>query len=390
MFRKDDPILLIADDEEELGEHKMHLDIGYTRIYATTDQEAGAQLFEQKKPAVLMLSFEQLGEAEEFYLELFHHCENIYEIPHHTIILVTRHDLERAYDLCRREIFNDFVITRPLMSEQRLRLAVAQGLEKRALRLGIQHGQILLKKLANQIDQMKNEFQRVMSKSHQYQRMRNESNKQLLHSIDHRLTMFRDSLMGPSMHAIVNVMDADALRGHFDRMQQEEVLVSLEQHHGKMDEALSAWTDNLEEHLQLLDKAAAVTKEKEENYAPQILVIDDDSMQRDVLSAVLGKAGYDVHLAPSGVEGLGQLINDIPDLVLLDYEMPGLDGISVLKKARQIPELQDLPIVMLTGHSEKDVVRACLGAGASDYLVKPVKRENLLERVSHFAPLEDG
>lgn len=383
MFRKNDPILVVGDDDSELVEIEEHLDIGYSHIFTTTDIDEGATLFEKKRPAALLLSFEQIETAERFYLELFHHCENIYEIPHQTVVFVTRRELDRAYELCRREIFNDFVITRPLLSEHRLRLSVSQALEKRALRLGVQHGQVLLKRLAAMIDNLREEFHQTLSGGQHLIAQQKGMQQDILSSIEYRLGIFRDSLMGPSMHAIVNVQDPAALKLHFEKLQEEEIRSQLEKYHGKMDEALVAWTSNLENHLGLLEQASTLYHQENNEETPTILLIDDDAMQREILNGILSEAGYNVIQAADGSEGLGLLMASIPSLVLLDYEMPGLDGAGLLKKARSTAELGSVPIIMLTGHSEKDVVGQCLGAGATDYLVKPVQRERLLERVAH-------
>jgi CheY-like chemotaxis protein len=385
MIRKNDPILIVGDSDEELDEVKMHLDIGYSKIYSTTDEEVATSLFEEKRPALLMLDFSTLEDAERFYLQLFHNCEHIYEIPHQTTVFVTRRELDQAYELCRREIFNDFVITRPLISEHRMRLSVAQALEKRSLRLGIQHGQILLKRLAGQIEHMRNDFQGLLQQSEGLRDKNRIGNQSLFNSIEQRLNVFRDSLMGPSMHSIVNVLDPAALTKQFEQLQRSDLQAELEQHHGKMDEALSAWTSNLESNLHLLEQAANTVREQQKQ-EPTILLIDDDAMQRQMLGDILEEAGYVVQTAASGAEGLGKLLHEQPALVLLDYEMPELDGMSLLKKVRATEEIKELPIIMLTGHSEKEVVRACLGAGANDYLVKPVGHERLLERVGRVLP----
>ncbi len=119
---------------------------------------------------------------------------------------------------------------------------------------------------------------------------------------------------------------------------------------------------------------------------PKILIIDDDEIQRLMLSAVLESQGYMVQLADNGIEGMRILLADTPDLVLLDYEMPEIDGIELLTKMRKSHSAEDLPVIMLTGHNEVDVVNSCLMSGANDFLVKPVKVESLHNCLQHFFP----
>ena len=109
-----------------------------------------------------------------------------------------------------------------------------------------------------------------------------------------------------------------------------------------------------------------------------ILVVDDEPQIRRVMRTTLTAEGYSVIEACDGVEALGKLRSDRPDLILLDMNMPVLDG---LQACREIRSVSDVPIVMLTVRSaEKDKVRA-LDAGADDYVVKPFSIQELLARV---------
>jgi two-component system response regulator MprA len=110
----------------------------------------------------------------------------------------------------------------------------------------------------------------------------------------------------------------------------------------------------------------------------KILVVDDDPEIVSFLRRGLTFEGYDVDTAADGVEALSKIKAKAPDLVLLDVMMPGIDGIEVSKRLRQV---SDIPILMLTA---KDTVAdrvAGLNSGADDYLVKPFAFDELLARV---------
>jgi two-component system, OmpR family, KDP operon response regulator KdpE len=110
----------------------------------------------------------------------------------------------------------------------------------------------------------------------------------------------------------------------------------------------------------------------------KILVVDDEPQIRRVLRAALGGRGYVMFEARNGEQALEMLRKDLPDLILLDINMPGLNGLEV---CREIRSALDVPILMLSvRNSEKDKVRA-LDAGADDYVVKPFGMEELLARI---------
>jgi two-component system KDP operon response regulator KdpE len=109
-----------------------------------------------------------------------------------------------------------------------------------------------------------------------------------------------------------------------------------------------------------------------------ILVIDDEIQIRRLLQITLEAAGYKVHLAASGEEGLRQAAAVRPEIIILDLGLPDADGIDVLKKMR---EWAEIPILILSVRaSEQDIV-AALDAGADDYLTKPFRTGELLARV---------
>src|ERR1700739_3349484 len=103
----------------------------------------------------------------------------------------------------------------------------------------------------------------------------------------------------------------------------------------------------------------------------RILIVDDDSITRELLRAMLERAGHDVCEAPDGRAGLRELYATSPDLVILDIDMPGLDGWATLERIR---EVTDVPVLMLPARdAELERVRGLKG-GADDYVVKPFGR----------------
>jgi two-component system, OmpR family, response regulator MprA len=114
------------------------------------------------------------------------------------------------------------------------------------------------------------------------------------------------------------------------------------------------------------------------NRSADILVVDDDRRITSMLSRALRAEGYDVRTANDGGEGLIRARERQPDLVVLDWLMPGMDGIEVCRRLR---EESDLPILILTAKDETEDRVHGLDTGADDYLVKPFALDELLARV---------
>jgi sigma-B regulation protein RsbU (phosphoserine phosphatase) len=114
-----------------------------------------------------------------------------------------------------------------------------------------------------------------------------------------------------------------------------------------------------------------------------VLVIDDDRVTRRMLVRALGVAGYDCRESVGGIEALAQLHAEPPALLLLDLDMPELDGAGVLRRLRSDPDpaIAQLPAIMLTGHSGEESEVLSLEAGANDFVTKPINFPVLRARI---------
>lgn len=114
-----------------------------------------------------------------------------------------------------------------------------------------------------------------------------------------------------------------------------------------------------------------------------ILTIDDDSLQRHLTRSILDKNGFKVAEAPDGEEGLRAVRNRRPEVVLLDIEMPGMDGFEVCRQIRNDPDICETPIIIVTGREDTDAIAKGFEAGATDFLAKPVNWELLPHRIRY-------
>jgi putative two-component system response regulator len=113
---------------------------------------------------------------------------------------------------------------------------------------------------------------------------------------------------------------------------------------------------------------------------PKVLVVDDIAANRDLLQGYLDDLGYQVREARDGVEALEAVEAEEPDLILLDIDMPRLDGIVVCERLKAHPTRRLIPIVILTASSDRSTKLRGLAAGADDYLSKPFDSKELLIR----------
>ncbi len=119
-----------------------------------------------------------------------------------------------------------------------------------------------------------------------------------------------------------------------------------------------------------------------------VLVVDDVRENRELIRDNLEVRGWIVEEAEDGLSALERALVAKPDVILLDVAMPGMDGLEVCRRLRLDDRTAHVPVIMVTGHTEREDRLAGIGAGANDYLAKPIDREDLLLRVQNACALK--
>ena len=112
-----------------------------------------------------------------------------------------------------------------------------------------------------------------------------------------------------------------------------------------------------------------------------ILLIEDNEMNRDMLSRRLVRRGYEVALALDGEQGVAMAGAEAPALILMDMSLPGIDGWEVTRRLKATAQTQKIPVIALTAHAMSDDREKALAAGCDDFDTKPVELPRLLSKI---------
>ena len=113
----------------------------------------------------------------------------------------------------------------------------------------------------------------------------------------------------------------------------------------------------------------------------KILLVEDNEMNRDMLSRRLERRGYLVVIAEDGASGVTKAKSETPDLILMDMSLPVMDGWEATRQIKAVPETQHIPIIALTAHAMAGDEEKALAAGCNDYETKPVDLPKLLTKI---------
>ncbi|HMF57419.1 MAG TPA: response regulator [Pyrinomonadaceae bacterium] len=121
------------------------------------------------------------------------------------------------------------------------------------------------------------------------------------------------------------------------------------------------------------------------NSEKKILVVEDDSEERELMCMALRRRGYDVVAAEDGVQGYEEAVRVRPDLIITDISMPAADGIHLVRRVRDTPEIADVPILVTTGFGTGNATFS-LSQGATAYEPKPLEARSFLATVERLLP----
>ena len=121
---------------------------------------------------------------------------------------------------------------------------------------------------------------------------------------------------------------------------------------------------------------------------PKILLVEDNEMNRDMLSRRLLKQGFEMVIAVDGEQAIDLARSESPDLILMDISLPGLDGWGATRLLKAMPETRSIPIIALTAHAMAGDREKSLAAGCNDYDTKPIDFRRLLEKIQGFLDKE--
>jgi len=113
----------------------------------------------------------------------------------------------------------------------------------------------------------------------------------------------------------------------------------------------------------------------------KILLVEDNEMNRDMLSRRLQKKGYDVVIAFDGGAGVDMARREVPDLILMDMSLPVMDGWTATQEIKKTAETAHIPVIALTAHAMASDREKALAAGCDDYDTKPIELPRLLDKI---------
>lgn len=350
MSHREARILVVGDNAVDGEQVCSMLRDRYPHVEATTDPMKSDAVFDRVRPQVLVLAFKSVEACERFYLGLYRRSDVIQSLMHRTLLLCDKESVRRAFDLCLEDVFDDYVLFWPLVHDAK-RLAMSVH-------------------LAQQVKVGRIHAQNAQSTARQAQA-----------SVNRAMGGLSERILSTGLDSALTVRDASRVEQAFGVLQRESLIPTLEDM-VQATQPLREWVDTITSELAEPLKATRDLVKHAKVSRPQLLVVDDDEYMRRLLKQLLVSAHYEVEAVGTAMDAQRFLITNRPDLILMDFLLPDSNGILLMREIRGGQFNLDIPVIMLTGQTAKQVIVDSRKAGAVDFIAKPFNRDLLLKKVA--------
>jgi CheY-like chemotaxis protein len=375
-------ILIATDSVTDAALVQKLLQPEFDHIFMSTDPDKLPGDFVRHRPSVLVLAFNSLEKSERYYLGLYRLCKVVHQYPHRTVILCNKDEVMRAYVLCKKDCFDDYIPFWP-MTYDVWRLAVSIHHELRELAALKADGPSAAEfaTQARQLAELEKILSQQVAQGGQHIEVSSRAMEQAEQEIGAALDGFSQRLISGSLPGSGAVNNVNEIKNEVDRFKREEI-----QRHfrtaAESAQPLKQWAHEFKQECEPLLESARALNAMAERIRPIVLVVDDDEIQRKILGKLLESENYHLVFATDGVDALNILRKMRPDIILMDVMMSDMDGIETTRYLKATPQLARVPVIMITGKSEGQVVNDSLEAGAADFVVTPFDHATLIAKIA--------
>jgi CheY-like chemotaxis protein len=374
-------ILVSSDSAADARQVLRQLEDDFPNVRSSTDPSRAVADFEKHKPDVLVFAFDKLENAQRYYLGLYQVDETFQKHRHRTVVLCNKEEVRAAFELCKKEYFDDYVLYWP-HAQDGLRLAMSvriacrqvTPLESEALQSAE------LRSHARHLSDLERTLGREFADGEQRVAAARSLIRQGERDVAGAFDEFSERLTRSASEGSVSVMSRAALAQEIGNLKRQQTAQTLRASTSGI-EPIASWASNLRSQIEPSLAGTRELAEKIRRMRSIVMVVDDDELIRDLVRRALDPEVYEVLLAKDGDGASSQLRLARPDVILMDVGLPDTDGVSLTQQFKASPHLARIPVIIMTGDARKETLVSSIAAGAVGFVVKPFTRESLTAKL---------
>ncbi|ELR65816.1 two component transcriptional regulator, winged helix family [Photobacterium marinum] len=341
--------------------------------------EKFTSLVAEEKPLLFIYAFEKIEDsvAVKHFLQGSPVGEKIFMHSHASLVLCDKQYRKKAFSVCIDGVFDSYEMIKPIYDNNKIaftmiKLAELLKLKAEKERLDYQ-AQLVGKNIQNISDEiggLKDKYQMA--------------GKKQVNLIEKIITGFNgifgdvpDNALKREVQKLFNSLESKQLESLLTNLQNNQVGIQLDELRSQSDDFFNELDSDLKKQQTNLSKSHGNGLD-----GITVVVADDQDFMLKIISTMLEPKGIRVEKASNGVEAILKSKVILPDLVILDIDMPIMNGIETLAAMKHVPQLAEMPVIMLTSYTDIKNFQRCLELGANDYIVKPTNAETMINKIS--------
>ena len=378
-------ILVASDSVNDATRICGQLEQDFAEVRMSTDGDKAVEDFDAFKPSVLVVAFDSLQKAQGYALGLYRYASSHH--AHRSLLLCSKDEIRAAFDACRKGTFDDYVLYWPHTHDGfRLTMSVLTAARHGAATRGGGPSTLDLISHAKQLGLMQSVLEQHALEEERHAKLADGSLSHAEGAVGAAIDDLYRRLADDRTSSIVDIKDSAALSRAFDQLKRRPVSEVFKKTAKSMVPA-APWTARLKEKLAPHLSDMRAFGDKVRKIRPVILFVEDNQFARSLVQKALEGKDYEIAFAHDGTATLSLLRNMRPDLIMMDVNLPDIDGVSLTRKLKAVPHLAEIPIVMLTSEAKVQTLESSMDAGATGFVVKPFTREALLAKIDKFLSL---
>ena len=376
-------ILIASDSIGEAEQLVRLLSEHFRELRTSIDVERAADDFDQFKPHVVVLAFDTIDKAKNYYLGLYRFSSTLPGHPHRTMVLCTKEELRAAFDLCIKRYFDDYILYWPLVQDG-LRLPMSIWVACREI-MGApveppQRAEWLTH--ATEVRALEGTLARELSTGANQIGIARDSMVELERSLGRTSDEFSRRLVEGGPETGVEVRDPEALARELEQLKRRQ-LEQARQVRIERIEPIGAWAQNLQQEIEPSLASARAFADAVRSIRPIVMVVDDDDFSQDLIARALAPHPYQLLFANDGAAAFRELERVRPDAIFMDLRLPGLDGAALTRRLKATSRFAKIPVIMMTADARGKTLVQSMEAGAAAFVVKPFTTESLVAKLEH-------
>jgi len=347
---KDIRILVVGDNVDNVRQVRSALNEEFSSVEVSVREADVVADFEKILPEILVLAFDTLEKAQRYSLGLLRLSKVAPLHRHFTVILCSGQEVRVAFELCKKDYFDDYVHYWPHAHDgHRLLMAVWNG-----------------RRRIHDDDRAADDGAGAAARAANARLLEAMVDRQLNRGMTHveateASLVGADRALGRTPIPVAARQALDASRAHLAPM--------------------SAWADDFRAELA---PHVARANEGAEGKRPIVLVVEDDAFAAKLIVKTLEAQPYDIELAADAHAALVALRRARPRLILMDVNLPGMDGMALTEWLKSSAAHKAIPVIMLTSEARRETIERSKAAGAAGFIVKPFTRDALIAKLAPF------